>query len=231
MQKMGVLLLALACALAPADGASAAVPDRQSAEFCPARAAVVPWDAVTNAPSQTTVTDRYVIQLWTTAKHSADARVILVTATEAYSVRVVADVAAGAGNMSPSHPVAVAFEHPVELRYNYVDSVGVDGAAATVCPSYVEAVHSYDPAAVPPSGDRPPSSGAKLAEMRESTGPVVTPSFVQAVSDEPCGHLYVAPRYVGGGDVHVGRYGDAPREALVRVYLARARMATSWARH
>jgi hypothetical protein len=194
-----------------------------SDEFCPTRAAIVPWDTSINDASATTTSDRYFINLWTTARKHVYAKVLMFSKTAVYSIEVSSSELGMNNPDSPnrySAPVEILFDQPVELLYNFVDTTSIDGAMES-CPSYVEGVPSYSahPAVAPHYDENtPPTSAIKSDLMKNFRGsPVVHPKFVQTVS-VPCGRMYRGPHLVQGGAV-IGQYGDRQRLSLVETFI------------
>jgi hypothetical protein len=65
-----------------------------SDEFCPTRAAIVPWDARINDASATTTSDRYFINVRTTARKHVYAKVLMFSKTAVYSIAKLQEITA-----------------------------------------------------------------------------------------------------------------------------------------
>lgn len=191
--------------------------------YCSTVATVVPWDATRNGAADTSLSDHFFVNFWTTAKQRVEARVLLFSKTDVYSVDLtLADLHEESPTSKARYttPVEIVFDHPVELLYNVVDAESVDGTPMGSCPSYVEAVPSYSsqPKRKPVYDENTAPNHASLPDLMENYhGTPVSPTFVRAL-DVPCDRMYTGPHLVEGGTV-VGRYGDKERRTLVTVLI------------
>jgi TonB family protein len=141
-------------------------------------------------------------------KQDVEGAVTLVTADEAYSIPIARTDLLRQGGTDDfyAEPVVVAFDKPVEVRFAFVDRIGVDGAAPAACPSVVQpvqALSSKDAAGVPSLGYIKPLHA----------------TFLQKLPALRCGASYIppdTPRDAGG---IVGRYGNVRKTTVVHVYV------------
>jgi hypothetical protein len=98
--------------------------------FCDVQVEMAGWDVQKNAENATS--DRYVAALYTLGKKLA-ARLVLVTANEAFSVRVPSLVTFKLPNENVTSLFMIAFPKAVEVKDAYVESYSADGAPEVHC--------------------------------------------------------------------------------------------------
>lgn len=123
------------------------LPALASNVFCGADASYVPWDAARRAPLPPSAqAERAIrVQLYAQNATTASALVTFITDSAAYQATVagVRMHAPARGGDDESDPVLVTFPQEVGVRFAYVDSYSVNGAALSACPSFVNQVVAY----------------------------------------------------------------------------------------
>jgi TonB family protein len=188
----------------------AQVSDTWNNPFCAGLAAAMPWNAKSNSPGVTRSSDRYVVQVLADGKTDVAATVTLITTDDAYSVDVTRRplLRESGSDVFYAEPILVSFDKPVDVRYVYVDSVGVDGAKPAACPSVVRTV---EPFTVDPNHPYDlPSIGSDVVP--------IAATYVQALPALACGHVYSGPEIQSQGPL-VGFYGNDVHTAVVHVYI------------
>jgi TonB family protein len=190
--------------------AGPATSDAWANPFCSADVAVVPWDATAGNPTSARLSDRYFVQVVADGKRDVAAKVTLITASDAYSVAVPRtalerDAATG---LFYAQPVLAAFDHPVGVRFAYVDSAGVDGAAPAACPTVVRRVRTLRV-----------SSGSAAVPAIRSRVPALRAVYLQKLPPLPCGASYIPAGTGKHFGAVVGRYGNRARQTVVRLSI------------
>jgi len=144
----------------------------------------------------------YGIILFARAGTALDAHVTMIGDTAAYDAHVTAVLEGGVTDRHTA-PVIVRFAKPTAVRYFFVDSYAIDGAAATTCPSYVF----------------PGGAGPAVEPAQPFAAQIVRAAYLQDLPALPCGHVYTPPGIGKGFEPIVGHFGDTPRDALLYVYV------------
>lgn len=170
----------------------------------------MPWNAPANAPSTHAASDRYVLQMFANGKTDVAGAVTLITPDAAYSVAIArTDLLRAAGSDDfYAAPILVAFNEPVEVRYAYVDQIGVDGAALAACPTVVREVHPFS------------ADSGNLFDV--SIGGDVKPAnatYLQALPVLTCGRAYIPSGLPRGAGAVVGAYGNERKSTVVRIFI------------
>ncbi|HKU81174.1 MAG TPA: hypothetical protein VJP76_03310 [Candidatus Tumulicola sp.] len=182
--------------------------DSWSNPFCAASVGIIAWNTAIDAPAKNLAARRhYALSLSADGRTSVTARVVLIADEGAYAVEIPRTDLLRQGGTDDFYAEAmmVAFDKPVDVRYAYVDRVGVDGAAPADCPTVVSPVVPYDS-----SRQGTPPTLAGLVPIR--------PAFLQALPALTCGSAYRAPEILSQGPL-VGHFGDARRTTVVRAYV------------
>jgi len=103
--------------------------------FCAVRAVAVPWDSLKNARASTITTDNVVIALHSELGSRIKAHVTMIGDSGVYDAAVPQVALYGKASQFNSPPLLVALPHATAVRYVYVDSYAIDGAAEQTCPS------------------------------------------------------------------------------------------------
>jgi hypothetical protein len=200
--------------------------------FCPAGAAVAPWDASARSLARDTTSDHFFVNLWTTAAQSVVARVVLLSATDEYSIELKSSTLSPSdGPTRATQPIEIAFDHPVTLIYDYVEAASIDGAVPIACPKVIHGVYSYSrQAKSSPSRDvdAPPTQAIDTDAIAAFQGEPVQPHHYKSRTG-PCMTIYQPPRLVSmNGDPSylgshsfpmTGPYGNRSRHAQVLAYV------------
>lgn len=178
--------------------------------FCSGLVAVMPWNARAGSPSTNAATDRYVLQVFANGKTDVAGTVTLITSDSAYSVAIArTDLLRAAGSDDfYAEPILVAFDKPVEVRYAYIDEIGVDGAIPAACPTVVHEVH--------------PFTADAGNEFDVSVGGDVKPvnaTYLQALPPLACGRAYIPSELPRGAGAVVGAYGNVRKSTVIRIFI------------
>lgn len=176
--------------------------------FCAASVSAFAWDAAADAPVKGRgAATHYAMSLTADGRTTVAGRVVLIADEGAYAVEIpVTDLLRQGGTDDFYAPaMMVAFDKPVDVRYAYVDRVGVDGAAPADCPTVVSPVEPYDQAQ---QGAPPAMAG--VAPLHAA--------FLQPLPALTCGGAYRDPQILGQGPL-VGHFGDERRTTVVKVYI------------
>lgn len=211
MLRVMTALIGLAlflCSWSP--GVAVAAPSTWDNPFCSGSVAVMPWNARANAPSTNAASDRYVLGVFANGKTDVAGAVTLITPDAAYSVPIARTdlLRSGGSDDFYAEPILVAFDKPAEVRYAYVDQIGVDGAAAAACPTVVQEVH--------------PFTANAGNEFDVSVGGDVKPVnavFLQALPPLACGKAYISSDLPRGAGAVVGAYGNQRKSTVVRIFI------------
>jgi len=209
-----VAIVALVAFLCPQRGVQAAEPesDTWGNPFCAGMVDVIPWDRAANSPAKVITSDRFFVQLVADGKTNVAATITLITSSEAYSVAIPrTDLLRERGTDTFfAEPILVAVDKPIDVRYAFVDSIGVDGAQPATCPTVVQSVEAFT--ADSANSNDAPAIGGDIA-------PVIA-KYLQALPTLTCPKAYTppdAPREGSGG--LVGAYGNRPLSATIKVYI------------
>jgi hypothetical protein len=142
----------------------------------------------------------YRLALFTARGTLLDAHVTLVSATDAYDAHLAGQPLGGPPGDRYSQPMLVKIPSADALRYYFVDSYAVDGAATVSCPSYVFKI----------SDD--------IDRVETGTGSIDA-AHLQAIGPLKCGEMYTDPRMRGDLSSPLGAYGGGVRIAVVRAYV------------
>lgn len=206
----GLAALALFVCIGLSESGPAAAAESWDNPFCAGVVAVTPWNASAGSPSTHAASDRYVLQLFANGKTNVAGTVTLITSDSAYSVPVGRTdlLRTGGSDDFYAEPILVAFDKPVEVRYAYVDQIGVDGAAPASCPTVVREVH--------------PFSANASNEFDISVGGDVKPVnavYLQALPQLTCGRAYIPSGLPRGAGAVVGAYGNERKSTVVRIFI------------
>lgn len=193
----------------PGFGARAlAAGDTWDNPFCAASVTVIAWDAAADAPRKSRGgTTRYAMSLSANGRTNVAGRIVLIADEGAYAVEIPRTDLLRQGGTGDFYAEAmmVAFEKPIDVRYAYVDRVGVDGGTPADCPTVVSPVVPYDATR---QGAPPALAGVRPLHA----------AFLQALPALTCGGAYRDPEILGQGPL-VGHFGDQRRTTVVRVYI------------
>ena len=175
--------------------------------FCAASVMAFPLDPATDRIAQEPSTARYAIDLGVRGKKSVSASVTFIAEKNAYIVNVPSTPlsATKKGTDRYTDALMVRFPHPTHVRYAYVDTVAVDGAAAITCPTVP------GPTNVPKKW-----VGRKLFG---TDSPRLDAALQQALPPLPCGAVYRQATIVRAGTFYGGAFGMKSRSAVVMVAL------------
>lgn len=171
---------------------------------------MMPWNASANSPSIHAASDRYVLELFANGKTDVAGTVTLITSDSAYSVPIArTDLLRARGSDDfYAEPILVAFSKPVEVRYAYVDQIGVDGASPAACPTVVQEVH--------------PFIADASNEFDVSVGGDVKPvnaTYLQPLPPLGCGRAYIPSGLPRGAGAVLGAYGNERKSTVVRIFI------------
>lgn len=183
--------------LTPANAALASPsPPAWLSPFCPVSLYATPWDAVTNAPAQSPGGSVVRLRMYSQEGGTLEAHVTLVSDAKAYDVHVSSLALTGQPYHLMSVPILVILPENADVEYAYVDSYATNGGTLTPCATYVNRVSVWKP-------DKP---GDRLDPP--DTKETIPAAFRQALPPAACGKPYVPARYVTGGNVRIGHFGD-----------------------
>lgn len=120
--------------------------------FCAVRVVAVPWDGRTNSLASKLTTDSVVVVFRSESGSRINAHVRIIGDTGVYDAAVPGVALHGQPSQFNSGPVLVTLPHATAVRYAYVDSYAIDGAAEQTCPSdpfNIEEAMRWAPAAPP----------------------------------------------------------------------------------
>jgi hypothetical protein len=95
----------------------------------------VPWDLLTNSRAATITTDSVVVALHAESGSRINAHVTIIADTGAYDAAVPDVSLFGTPSGRNSLPLLATLPRATAVRYVYVDSYAIDGAAEQTCPS------------------------------------------------------------------------------------------------
>ena len=175
--------------------------------FCAASVMAFPLDPATDRIAQEPSTARYAIDLGVRGKKSVSASVTFIAEKNAYIVNVPSTPlgATKRGTDRYTDAMMVRFPHPTHVRYAYVDTVAVDGAAAITCPT------------VPGRTTVPKKWVGR--ELFDADSPRLDAKFQQALPPLPCGAVYRPAAIVRAGTFYGGAFGLKSRSAVVMIAL------------
>jgi hypothetical protein len=175
--------------------------------FCPAVGWVVAWDRRKNVPASDGASDEYALFLWVKANSEFSARLTLVDSTSAFSVDIPrVTIPIGDASRNVRWPFLISFDHPLSIRYDFVDSVGIDENAMTDCPSFVQTVS--------------PMKTGDASEAQESSGfGILSARFVQNLPPLSCANMYAELKIPNAVSPLVGHYGDLAKSTEVEVFV------------
>ncbi len=203
-----LVLPALLFATPPLAARASDAPDSWNNPFCAASVAVIPWNDAAGAPAKQRLSRRFLMSLFADGRTSVAANVTLIADAGAYSVTVptTALLREGGKDEFYAEPFLIGFDKPIDVRYAYVDRVGVDSTAPVDCPTFVSLVDPLDD--VSTQGDA--AGSASLTTLPAK--------FLQALPPLTCGRAYIPAK---GKNLFtpVGHYGDYKRTTVVRVYI------------
>jgi hypothetical protein len=192
--------------------ALADVPDTSSWSnpFCAGDVTAFPWNRDLDQPAKPGRNTHYVLSLFADGKSTVSATIILISSGGAYTVTVEhnALLRQAGSDKFYAPPILVGFDKPQQVLYAFVDTVGVDGAASTPCPTVVNEVRSLIGRSV--TGTQQPSMAG---------APVTPATFRQALPPLDCGSAYKEPVLLSREGPDLGDFGAKPLTALVHVYL------------
>jgi hypothetical protein len=199
----------LLCTLVGGPAARADDPSVWHNPFCSADVQVFPWDRQRDEPAPLGRTDRYVLDLSADGTSSVAATVTLISTQGAYSVTMDRTVLKRDDDKKYYAPaMMVGFDAPRDVEYAYIDSVGVDGAAQTPCPTVVQEVRSMR-GKLSTGKDAPSFAGVA----------VTAAAFKQDLPPLDCGYAYIPPRLLDREGPDIGHFGDRPLTTTIHVYL------------
>ncbi|HEY3676897.1 MAG TPA: hypothetical protein VGK84_13000 [Candidatus Tumulicola sp.] len=177
--------------------------------FCAGDVSAFPWNRDLDEPAKLGNNTHYVVSLFADGKSTVSATIVLISSDGAYTVTVERNaLLRRAGSDKFYAPaILVGFDKPREVLYAFVDTVGVDGAAPTPCPTVVNEVQSLFGRSV--AAQRPSMAGA----------PVTPAVFRQALPPLDCGSAYEPPVLLTREGPDLGDFGNKPQTAFVHVYL------------
>jgi hypothetical protein len=178
--------------------------------FCSGDVSAFPWNRDLDEPAALGANRHYVLSLFADGKSTVNATITLISSDGAYSVTVDRETLlrqAGSDNFY-APPILVGFEKPELVLYAFVDTVSVDGAAPTLCPTVVNEVRSLVGHSITGT-QRPSMAGA----------PVTPATFKQALPPLDCGTAYRGPVLLSREGPDLGDFGAKPLTAFVHVYL------------
>ncbi|HEY1429006.1 MAG TPA: energy transducer TonB [Candidatus Tumulicola sp.] len=205
-----LLLVALLCSIAGARPARADDKTAWGNPFCSADVAVFPWNKERDEPAQPGDNAHYLLSLSADGKSTVTATVILISDGGAYTVTLDKNALLHQGDSDRFYApgILVGFDKPQNVRYAYVDSVGVDGAAPVSCPTVVTEVRSLMDQSV---------TGTQVPSLN---GAPVTPAvFKQDLPALDCGKAYTPPVLLTREGPDSGDFGSKQLTATVHVYL------------
>ncbi len=175
--------------------------------FCAASAGVLPLDPATGLISPEQSTTRYAVILGVRGKRTVSASVTFINRKNAYIVDIPTSPIFALKNRHDRYTQAmlVRFAHPTHVRYAYVDTAAVDGAAAITCPT------------VPLKPIVPRKMTGK--EIIGHTSQKFDATFQQALPPLPCGAVYRRTKVLHAGTVYGGDFGLKSRSAVALVAL------------
>jgi hypothetical protein len=199
----------LLCTLVGGPAARADDPSAWHNPFCSADVQVFPWDRQRDEAAPVGRNDRYVLDLAADGKTSVAATVTLISTQGAYSVTMDRTVLKQGDDKKYYAPLMmVGFGAPRDVEFAYIDTVGVDGAVPSPCPTVVQEVHSMQ---------------GKLASGKDApsfANVAVTPAaFKQDLPPLDCGSTYIAPQLLDREGPDIGHFGDRPLKVVIHVYL------------
>ena len=175
--------------------------------FCAASVTTFPLDPATDRIAKEASTTRYAIDLAVRGKQRVAASVTFIGEKDAYIVNVPSAPlsATRKGHDRYTDAMMVRFPHPLHVRYAYVDTAAVDGAAAITCPTV-------------PARPVVPKKwvGTKLFD---GDPPRLDATFQQALPPLPCGAVYRRTKVLHAGTVYGGDFGLKSRSAVALVAL------------
>lgn len=183
---------------AKADAASP-IDWRYDNPFCDVIAAVVPLPDVVASSTPVAGSVRYAVGLFARRGTTLAAHVTLVSDGYAYDALVPEAILSGSLEDRHHEPIVVTLPAPDELKYFFVDSYALDGAASVTCPSYVFPI-------------------GETAQAQVTGARVIPAVLLQPIGKLPCGKMYqdVGASKYGGV---IGHYGDKPLSVTYRVYI------------
>jgi hypothetical protein len=199
----------LLCTLVGGTPARADDPSAWHNPFCSADVQVFPWNRQRDEAAPVSRSDRYVLDLSADGKSSVAATVTLITTQGAYSVSMDRTALKQGDDKKYYAPaMMVGFDEARDVEFAYIDTVGVDGAAQTPCPTVVQEVHSMQ-GKLATGKDAPSFAGAA----------VTSAAFKQDLPALDCGYAYVAPVLLSREGPDIGHFGDRPLTTTIHVYL------------
>jgi hypothetical protein len=178
--------------------------------FCAGDVTAFPWNRDLDQPAKLGSNTHYVLSLFADGKSTVSATIILISSDGAYTVTVDRDALLRQAGSDKFYapPILVGFDKPQEVFYAFVDTVGVDGAAPTPCPTVVNEVRSLIGRSV--TGTQQPSMAG---------APVTPATFRQALPPLECGSAYIEPVLLTREGPDAGNFGSKPLTASIHVYL------------
>ncbi len=207
LRACGTWFVAAASLIAFFTGPGTPAPAAASNIFCAASVFAFPLDPATDRIAPESATSRYAIDLSVRGKAKVAASVTFIGEKNAYIVQVPTARLLGATKRHDrfTGTMLVRFPHSTQVRYAYVDSVAVDGAAAITCPT------------VPGKPSVPKKWVGK--QLFGAGSPRLDAALQQALPPLPCGAVYRPARVVRAGTVYGGDFGFQSRSAEVLVAL------------
>ena len=176
--------------------------------FCAASVSAFPLDPATDRIAQEQSTSRYAIDLGVRGKKNVTASVTFIGEKNAYIVNIPNTPLQANGKKKGdwyTDAMLVRFARPAHVRYAYVDTVAVDGAATMTCPT------------VPMKASVPRKWAGK--KLFERGAPGLDAKFQQALPPLPCGAVYRQAKMLRTGTLYGGTFGIKARSAIVTVAL------------
>ncbi len=207
LRACGTWFVAAASLIAFFTGPGTPAPAAASNIFCAASVFAFPLDPATDRIAPESATSRYAIDLSVRGKANVAASVTFIGEKNAYIVRVPTARLHGAPKRHDrfTGTMLVRFPHSTKVRYAYVDSVAVDGAAAITCPT------------VPGKPSVPKKWVGK--QLFGAGSPRLDAALQQALPPLPCGAVYRQATIARAGRFYGGDFGLKSRTAKVMVAL------------
>ncbi len=177
--------------------------------FCAASLYTIPWNPGADAPLASSNDAYYAVQIYAAAKKSVQTRVTFITGKDAWSATLPSSPVKpdATGKDAAPAPVLVEFPKAIDVRYAYVDAVGIDGGAMTNCPSVVQQVNVYQPRANGSS----PHLGSDVAK--------IDGTFLQKLPPLSCGSVYKEATVRQHVSAPISAYAQTKQPALVDVFV------------
>lgn len=145
----------------------------------------------------TTVSDTFMVHVWSAATQNINAHVLLYSTTATYSVDIASShfvTQSSKSKRQTTVPVPVTFDQPLNIKYVSIDSLQIDDAAPETCPVQLLTVASYNLKAKPTmTMDDPPYAMPTVREaLGTYSGPALHATLV-APLDATCPRMYQPP--------------------------------------